>query len=125
MRAPKTPDATTISGLQAEVQRFCEERAWDQFHGAKDLAIGVVTEAAELLDHFRFLDDAQVAALLADAAKREAVEDELADVLFFVLRFAQRFHVDLAAALGHKMQKNAAKYPVAKAKGKNAKYDEL
>ena len=87
-----------LTNLQAAVQRFCEERDWDQFHGAKDVAIGVVTEAAELLDHFRFLDDAQVAALLADVTKREAVEDELADVLFFLLRFAQRFDVGLAAA---------------------------
>jgi NTP pyrophosphatase (non-canonical NTP hydrolase) len=114
-----------LTELQAVVRRFCEERDWDQFHGAKDLAIGVSTEAAELLEHFRFLDDAQVAALLADAIKRGAVEDELADVLFFLLRFAQRFDVDLAAALERKMKKNAEKYPVAKSKGRNAKYDAL
>jgi len=115
----------TLGELQAAVQRFCEERDWDQFHGAKDLAIGVTTEAAELLDLFRFLDEAQVAALLAEARSREAIEDELADVLFFLLRFAQRFDVDLASALERKMKKNAEKYPVAKAKGRNAKYDAL
>jgi NTP pyrophosphatase (non-canonical NTP hydrolase) len=117
--------STTLSDLQAAVRRFCEERDWDQFHGAKDLAIGVVTEGAELLDHFRFLDETQVSALLASPIQREAVEDELADVLFFLLRFAQRFDIDLAAALHGKMKKNADKYPIAKAKGRNTKYNAL
>ena len=116
---------TTLPDLQSAVQRFCEERDWDQFHGAKDLAIGVVTEAAELLEHFRFLDEGQVTAFLASPTQREAVEDELADVLFLLLRFAQCFDIDLAAALHGKMKKDAAKYPVAKAKGRNAKYDAL
>ena len=115
----------TVSGLQGLVQGFCEARDWDQYHGAKDLAIGVATEAGELLAHFRFLSEEQVAALLADAAGREAVEEELADVLFFLLRFAQRFDVDLAAALERKLTKNGERYPVDKARGRNAKYTEL
>lgn len=114
-----------LEKLQREVQRFCEARDWDQFHGPKDLAIGVITEASELLEHFRFLSDEQALELLKNSQQKEEVEDELADVLFFLLRFAQRFDVDLAQALTRKMAKSEKKYPVDKAKGSNKKYTNL
>lgn len=109
----------------AKVQQFCEARDWDRFHAPQQLAVGLVTEAAELLDLFRFKDDAQVRALMADPAKRGRVEDELADVYFFLLRFAQMNQIDLGRALTNKLAQNEAKYPVEKARGKNLKYDEL
>ena len=111
--------------LQCLVQAFCEARDWDQFHGPKDVAIGIATEAGELLANFRFLSDEQARTLLADGFRREGVEDELADVLFFVLRFAQRFDVDLPRALERKLAKNEARYPADKSRGSNAKYTEL
>lgn len=114
-----------LENLQREVQSFCEDRDWDQFHGPKDLAIGVITEASELLEHFRFLSDEQALELLKNSQQKEEVEDELADVLFFLLRFAQRFDVDLAQALTRKMEKSEKKYPVDKAKGSNKKYTRL
>jgi NTP pyrophosphatase (non-canonical NTP hydrolase) len=89
------------------------------------VAIGIITEASELLEEFRFFDADQCERLLRDPAKRERIEDELADVLFFVLRFAQRFDVDLSAALEAKLVKSARKYPVEKARGRNLKYTEL
>lgn len=115
----------TIADLQRLVQAFCEARDWDQFHSPKELAIGAVTEAAELLDLFRFLDLEQQAELLADPGKREQVEHELADVLFFLLRFAQRFDVDLAAALERKIAVNDERYPVERSRGRNAKAGDL
>jgi len=115
----------TIEDLKLKVKEFCEARDWDQFHGPKDLAIGVSTEAAELLEHFRFQSDEQALALLSDPHVREEIEDELADVLFFVLRFSQRFDVDLTTALLRKIKKSELKYPVEKAKGKNTKYTKL
>jgi NTP pyrophosphatase (non-canonical NTP hydrolase) len=115
----------SITELQEKVRAFCEARDWDQFHRPKDVAIGIATEAAELLAHFRFLSGEEAQNLLADPEKRERVEDELADVLFFVLRFAQRFGVDLAFALERKLAKNAARYPIARARGSNIKYTEL
>jgi len=118
-------DSTTLSALKAVVQAFCEERDWDQFHGPRDLAIGIVTEGAELLDRFRFKNDSECEALLADAARRRDVEHELADTFFFVLRFAQRSGIDLAGALGRKLALNAERYPVAKVRGSNRKYTEL
>lgn len=117
--------AQTIDELISKVREFCEARDWDQFHGPKDLAIGVITEASELLEHFRFQSDEQANALLQDPKQREEIEDELADVLFFLLRFSQRFDVDLSAALQRKIEKSELKYPVEKAKGKNTKYTKL
>jgi len=111
--------------LQDKVQAFCEERDWDQFHDAKELAIGVSTEAAELLEHFRFKSPAEFEAFFTDAAKKEEIEDEMADVLFFLLRMAQRYDIDLAAALENKLVKTGKKYPVSKSKGKNIKYTDL
>ncbi|MDW7644413.1 MAG: nucleotide pyrophosphohydrolase [Desulfuromonadales bacterium] len=115
----------TIDKLKLIIQTFCEVRDWDQYHGPKDLAIGVITEAAELLEHFRFQSDEQSLALLRDPQVKEEIEDELADVLFFLLRFSQRYDVDLTAALLRKIEKNGRKYPIAMAKGKNTKYTKL
>lgn len=118
-------EGQTVLRLQRTVQAFCEARDWDRFHTPKDLAIGIATEAAELLELFRFLDELESLALLDDPAKRRSIEDELADVLFFVLRFAQRFDVDLPAALESKLARNAERYPVEKARGSNKKATEL
>lgn len=116
---------TTLSNLKTWVGDFCRARDWDQFHDPKELAIGLSTEAAELLEQFRFLSKEEVATRMATPDKRELIEDELADALFFVLRFADRNAIDLAAVLERKMEKNARKYPVELAKGRNLKYNEL
>ncbi len=115
----------TLQELIEKVQSFCEERDWDQFHNPKDLAIGISTEANELLDIFRFKSLEDIEGLLRNPDKREHIEEEIADVLFFVLRFAQRNDIDLRSALEMKLQKNALKYTVEASKGKNAKYNEL
>jgi NTP pyrophosphatase (non-canonical NTP hydrolase) len=115
----------TLADLKAAVDRFCTERDWDRFHGAKDLAIGVATEAAELLELFRFQEPAVVEAAMRDRVRRRRVEDELADVLFLVVRLAQRYDVDLAAAFDAKLAENGRRYPVDKARGSNRKYTEL
>ena len=115
----------TVASLKGEVEAFCEERDWDRFHNPKDLAIGMVTEASELLDIFRFKDVDQCRALLSDPGSREHIEEEVADVLYFVLRFAQMNGIDLSEALESKISKNARKYPVDLSKGKNLKYTEL
>ena len=103
------------------VKGFCEERDWSQFHNAKDLAIGIATEAGELLEIFRFQGEEDVRRLFAEGASREHIEDELADVLFFVLRFAQMNGISLPDALSRKVAKNARKYPVELSAGSNAK----
>ena len=116
---------TTVNQLKKLVQKFCEIRDWDQYHGPKDLTIGIVTEAAELLDHFRFKTEAQAREYMANPKKRLEVEHEVADTLFMLLRFAQMYNIDLSKALARKMTINNKKYPVHKSKGSNKKYTDL
>ena len=113
----------TINELMKQVQEFCEARDWDQFHNPKDLAIGLSTESNELLDIFRFKTEEQMNKIM-NSSKREHVEEEIADVFFFVLRFAQMNNIDLSEVLSKKIKKNNEKYPVEKAKGSNSKYNE-
>lgn len=110
--------------LQDRIQKFCEERDWDQFHTPKDLAIGVATEAGELLDLFRFKTNEQINDLLKDPKFRENLQDEMADVLFFILRMAQMNQIDLEQITINKLAKNAKKYPVETSRGSNRKYNE-
>jgi NTP pyrophosphatase (non-canonical NTP hydrolase) len=111
----------TLQSSMDRIRRFCEERDWDRFHSPKDLAIGVVTEASELLEIFRFQTDEDMKVLLEDPKSREHIGQELADVLYFVLRFAQRYGFDLLAEFNAKMDRNVERYPVDTAKGSNRK----
>lgn len=115
---------TTIAQLCEMVADFCTERDWDRFHNPKDLAIGISTEAAELLEIFRFKDAAESAEALSDPKTGKKIRDELSDVLYFVLRFAQMNGIDLSTELARKLKENAEKYPASKCKGCNKKYDE-
>jgi len=104
------------------IEDFCKQRDWDQFHNPKDLAIGISTEAAELLDFFRFKNAEEIEELMI--VKKDQIEAELMDVLYFVLRFAQMNQIDIIEAFKKKMALNNEHYPVAKVKGKNQKYNE-
>lgn len=110
--------------LNADVREFCENRDWSQYHTQKDLAIGLVTESSELLELFRFRDETEQSHHLDDPEKREDIEDELADILFFLLRYADLYDIDLESALERKLEKNRERYPAKKYKGSNKKYDE-
>ena len=115
---------TPILELKSLVKKFCKDRDWDQFHGAKDLAIGLITESSELLEIFRFKNETEISEALSDPEKREDISNELADCLFFILRFSERFNFDLSEGLNKKLALSAEKYPVAKFRGSNKKYNE-
>lgn len=115
---------TNIKDLKDKVKDFCESRDWDQYHNPKELAIGISTEANELLQLLRFKTEEQMKDMLIDPLMKRNIEDELADVLFFVLRFAQLYQVELSSALEKKIENNNQKYPVALVKGNNKKYSE-
>lgn len=102
---------------------FRRERDWEQFHNPKDQILSLALEAAELLELTQWREGAALERHLQE--KRERVEDELADILGWVLLIAHDRGVDLAAAFEAKMKKNEAKYPVEKAKGKADKYRDL
>jgi len=116
---------TTVNELKDLVKQFCEERNWDQFHNPKDLAIGIITEAGELLDIFRFKGDDEITQMMINPEKRTAIGEELADVLYFVLRFAQMNNFDLSDQLARKIEKNNERYPVNKSRNSNKKYNEI
>lgn len=115
----------SIDEAMQAVKSFCEDRDWDQFHNPKDLAIGLSTESNELLDIFRFQSADDMIRIMQDARKRQAISEELADIYFFLLRFAQLNKFDLSEALENKLKINEAKYPVEEAKGSNARYKDL
>jgi NTP pyrophosphatase (non-canonical NTP hydrolase) len=110
--------------VNAEVREFCEARDWGQYHSPKELGIGLVTESSELLDEFRFKDEDEQVELLSDPQRRRDIEAEVADVLFFLLRFADLYDVDLEEALRLKLETNRERYPVDEYRGSNEKYDE-
>lgn len=101
----------TLDQVKSWVEKFCSDRGWEPFHGAKDLAIGLVTEASELLEIFRFVPEREVVELLKNQATREKIADELADSLYFILRFSQLYKFDLSKALSEKLIKNEKRYP--------------
>ncbi len=114
----------TMEDAKQLVKAFCEERDWDQYHNPKDLAIGISTEASELLQLFRFKDLSEVDSFLKDPKSSEKAREELADVFYFVVRFSQMTGIDLYDALRDKLAKNGEKYPVETSRGSNRKYDE-
>jgi NTP pyrophosphatase (non-canonical NTP hydrolase) len=109
--------------LRDAMRQFAAARDWDQFHSPKNLAAALSVEAAELLEHFQWLSEA--ASLELPAAQRVAVGHEMADVLLYLVRLADKLDIDLAAAAAAKLELNAAKYPVDKARGSSRKYTEL
>ena len=117
--------SSTVADLMAMVREFVEERDWDQYHFPKDLAIGLSIEAAELLEHFRFLSNEEVAAKLQDEPYLRDIGHELADVLYFVLLICRNLNLDATEILRRKMALTARRYPVAGARGKNLKYTQL
>jgi dCTP diphosphatase len=112
-----------IEQIRDELRRFAAERHWDQFHSPKNLATALAVEAAELLEHFQWLTDAQSATLGPEVRKQVTLE--IADVFLYLVRLADRLDVDLMDAARRKLAINAEKYPVALAKGSAKKYTEL
>ncbi|MFP5392438.1 MAG: nucleotide pyrophosphohydrolase [Gammaproteobacteria bacterium] len=111
-------DLRTIRDLQ---RQFVEERDWDQFHTPKNLASALAVEAAELLEPFQWLQHGR-AEELGDAGVTQ-VRHEMADVLLYLVRLADKLDVDLGEAVVEKLALNGAKYPVEKVRGDARKYD--
>lgn len=116
--------ATTIAELRALVQHFVDERDWRQFHTPKNLAMSIAIEAAELMEHFQWLDQQASQAIAQQEVKKAAVAEELADVLSYVLAISSALEIDLASSLEAKMVKNALKYPADQIRGRYGHDDE-
>ena len=112
--------ADSLKDLRAKINAFVTERDWAQFHSPKNLAMAMIVEAAELVEHFQWDTIQESYDLSAD--KRQEVAHELADTFVYLLRLAEVTGIDLIQAANDKIALNAIKYPVDKAKGSNAKY---
>ena len=124
MNASETlPQPDRLVKLRDELRQFAAERNWEQFHTPKNLAIALSVEAAELLEHFQWLTPDESQRL--PAHKFSAIRLEMADVLLYLVRLADRLGIDLAASAFDKIAINANKYPVALSKGSSKKYTEL
>ena len=110
--------STTLADLRDLVRRFVEERDWRQFHSPKNLSMSLAIEAAELMEHFQWIDIAESRAAKSDPEKLAAIREELADVLCYALALANELGIDVASAVCDKMVKNAAKYPADEYRGR-------
>jgi dCTP diphosphatase len=113
----------TISELQAMIRQFVADRDWDQFHNPKDLSISLALEAAEVLEHFQWKSDKEMAE--HSIKHKDDVGEELADVFYWILLLSNKLDINITEAFEKKIVKNAAKYPVEKAKGSHKKYNQL
>jgi dCTP diphosphatase len=118
-----THDTRALADLRDTLRQFAAERDWDQFHSPKNLAAALSVEAAELLERFQWVTEAESRAL--PAAEIARVREEMADVLLYLIRLADKLDVDLLAAARDKIAVNAQKYPADKARGRATKYSEL
>lgn len=111
-----------LDDLKFRLRKFAADREWDQFHSPKNLSMALIAEAAELVEHFQWLTEEQSANL--SASKLKEVEEELADILIYLVRSADKLGINLIEAAQQKIEKNEQKYPADKVKGDSKKYTE-
>jgi NTP pyrophosphatase (non-canonical NTP hydrolase) len=112
-----------VKRLVQKIVDFRDARDWKQFHNPKDLAISLVLEAAEVMEHFQWKNKEEVEKYIE--TNKQDIGEELADVLYWVLLMSHDLNIDVFSALEKKLKKNEEKYPVEKAKGKHTKYNQL
>ena len=113
----------TLDHLKTRLREFAVVRDWEQFHSPKNLAMALIVEAAELVEHFQWLTEEQSAALPPD--KLAEVEQEIADIQIYLIRLADRLNIDLERAVDAKIAVNEQRYPVEKVRGSAKKYTEF
>jgi len=111
-----------LDQLKKRLRDFAAARDWDQFHSPKNLSMALAAEAGELLEKFQWLTEQQSSSLSPE--QKEAIAEEMADVLVYLVRLADKLNVDLLEVTEKKMAKNEEKYPADKVKGSAKKYTE-
>lgn len=109
--------------LLDKIKEFRDARDWKQFHNHKDMAISILLESSELLEHFQWKNSEELDKVAKE--KKGELEEELADILIYLIELADNLGIDLSEAVKRKLKKNEAKYPVDKSKGTHKKYTEL
>jgi NTP pyrophosphatase (non-canonical NTP hydrolase) len=111
------------TGIIKKIKKFRDDRNWLQFHDAKNLAVSIIIEASELLEHFQWKTKEEVEKYIHK--DNEDVRDEIADVAIYLFELADTLGINLISAMEAKLKKNEKKYPVKKAKGNSTKYSQL
>jgi dCTP diphosphatase len=114
---------TNISRITKRIVDFRNARDWKQFHNPKDMALSLVLEATEVMEHFQWKSHKEMEEYVK--TYKEGIGEELADTLYWILLMSNDLNIDILKALEEKIEKNEAKYPVDKSKGKHTKYDKL
>ena len=112
-----------IKEITEKIKEFRDERDWMQFHNHKDMAISLVLEATEVLEHFQWKSPEEIEEYTKD--NKDEIGEELADVAKYLFELADNLGVDLGEAIESKMKKDGQKYPVEKARGRHTKYNKL
>jgi len=115
----------SLDDMVSRISKFTIERDWDQFHSVRNLILALVGEVGELAEIMQWVPDEKTDEFFDDAKNRLRFEEELADVLIYLLRLASVRNIDLEGALSRKLKNNEEKYPVAKSRGSAKKYTEL
>jgi NTP pyrophosphatase (non-canonical NTP hydrolase) len=112
----------SLEALRDRLREFAKERDWDQYHTPKNLSMALIAEAAELIEHFQWVEGAQ--SHILEGKTRLAVEEELADIMIYLVRISDKLEIDLYDAVGRKIAINEKKYPADKVRGSAKKYTE-
>lgn len=118
MRHAMPDNTTTVAALRETMARFVAERDWQQFHSPKNLAMALAAEAAELMEHFLWIDNEASRELVRDPARRGPIAEEIADVAGVIFALCNALDLDLSDAVAGKMSRNVQKYPVDKCRGR-------
>lgn len=112
-----------ISQMIEKIKKFRDERDWMQFHDPKNMAVSIILEASELLEHFQWKTIEEVEKYAKQ--NKDEIKDEIADIALYLFELADNLGIDLISSMEQKLDKNRIKYPVEKAKGKHLKYTKL
>jgi len=112
-----------IKKITEKIRNFRDERDWMQFHDPKNMAVSIILEASELLEHFQWKTTEEVEKYARQ--NHAEIKDEIADIALYLFELADNLDISLINAMEDKLKKNEMKYPVEKAKGKHTKYDRL
>ncbi len=112
-----------INEITEKIIQFRDERDWMQFHDPKNMAVSIILEASELLEHFQWKTKEEVEKYVMQ--NKSEIKDEIADIALYLFELANNLGISLNSAMEEKLKKNKAKYPIEKAQGKHTKYDKV
>jgi NTP pyrophosphatase (non-canonical NTP hydrolase) len=112
-----------IKAITEKIKKFRDDRDWMQFHDPKNMAVSIILEASELLEHFQWKTTEEVEKYARE--NHDEIKDEIADIALYLFELADNLGINLFEAMEEKLSKNANKYPAEKARGKHTKYNKL